>query len=91
MLAVDDKKITVQFERGFLTVETPKDFKQPEKRRLNHNELLISDYRVTLNIGNRIDEDKISASYKCGLLALVMPINKLHMQMKIATKNAQAI
>ena len=88
MPAVDDKKITVQVEQGILTVEAPTDFKPPEDAQLKHNELLIGDYRVTLNIGNRIDEEKISATYKNGLLTLVMPKNRLHKPKKIAIRNA---
>jgi HSP20 family protein len=86
MSGIDNKSISVKVKDGILTVEGITEFTPPEKSHLKYNELRVGNYRISLNVGEQIDEDKISATYRNGLLTLVLPKDKMRRNKKISIR-----
>jgi HSP20 family protein len=74
MSGIDNKSISVKVKDGILTVEGITEFTPPEKSHLKYNELRVGNYRISLNVGEQIDEDKISATYRNGLLTNALTV-----------------
>ena len=70
---VDEKAIQVRLERGVLTVEAPLKLDLPQAATVTYSELRLGDYRRTLDLGDQVDEEKVEAALKNGLLKLTMP------------------
>lgn len=73
LTGADEKEIQVRLEKGVLTVEAPLKVELPAGSRAQYSELRLGDYRRTLDLADQIDEDKIEASFKGGLLKLTLP------------------
>lgn len=84
----DDKAIQLRLNKGILTIEAPLKLDLPPGATAKYSEVCLGDYRRTIDIGDQIDEEKIEASFKSGLLKLTMPKSKSAKARKISIKTA---
>lgn len=65
---------TVTLEDGVLTVEGRRRSVAQDSWRLAHREIPVADYRLRLTLNVRIDEAKISAETRDGILSVQLPV-----------------
>lgn len=73
MPGVDKDNIDVSVENGMLTVEGRIDFNKYEGLQPVYSEYNIGPYRRSFRISSRVDQDKISAEMRNGVITLVLP------------------
>ncbi len=70
---VDEKSVDITLEKNVLTINAyPADY-QPEGYSLVYSEYGVGDYQRRFVISNEIDQEKIEASVKNGVLHLRLP------------------
>src|SRR6476469_10078666 len=73
MPGVDRDNIDVNVENGVLTVEGKINFSKYEGLQPIYSEYNIGPYRRTFRISSRVDQDKIRAELRDGVVTLVLP------------------
>ncbi len=73
MPGVDEKNIDIDLEKGILTITGVIEPEQYKDQRLVYAEYEIGDYQRSFSISDTIDQDKIEASAKDGVLRLMLP------------------
>lgn len=73
MPGVDRDNIDVNVENGVLTVEGKINFSKYEGLQPIYSEYNIGPYRRTFRISSRVDQDKIRAELRDGVITLVLP------------------
>ena len=73
MPGVDKKNVQVSVEDGVLSVEGRIDFSKYEGMQPVYTEYNIGHYRRGFSLSNKINQNKISAEMKDGVLTLVLP------------------
>jgi HSP20 family protein len=73
MPGVDRDNIEVNVENGVLTVEGKINFGKYEGLQPIYSEYNIGPYRRSFRISSRVDQDKIRAELRDGVISLVLP------------------
>lgn len=82
----DEKAVQVNLDKGLLTIEAPLSIELPPDAQVKYSEMNLGSYRRTLNIADQIDEARIEATFKNGLLKLILPKSKNVIARKISIK-----
>jgi HSP20 family molecular chaperone IbpA len=73
MPGVDKKNVDISIEDGVLIVQGRLDFSKYEGMQPLYTEYNIGHYRRSFSLSNKIDQNKIGAEMKDGVLTLSMP------------------
>lgn len=73
MPGVDEDRIDITLEKNTLTINGYKEFERPEGYSLAAAEYRIGDYERSFRITDKIEKDKIDATYRDGVLELILP------------------
>jgi HSP20 family molecular chaperone IbpA len=84
MPGVDKSNLDIDLENDVLTVVGRIDFSKYEKLMPIYSEYNIGHYRRQFSLSNRVDQDRISAEVKDGVLTLKLPKAEASKARKIA-------
>lgn len=86
MPGIDEKSVDITLEKNILSIygEIPEDY--PDNYSLSYSEYDIGDYQRKFTLSNQIDQDKIEATVKDGVLTLNLPKADTAKLKKIAVK-----
>ncbi len=84
----DEKAIQVRLDKGVLTIEAPLKLELPPGSRARYSEIRLGDFRRTLDVSDEIDDERIEATFRNGLLRLTLPKSKAAKARKIPIKTA---
>lgn len=86
MPGVDENSTDITLEKNVLTIRGTVDTPGPDGFRLAYAEYEIGDYERTFTLSDEIDQNKIDASVKDGVLRLTLPKSERMQAKKIAVK-----
>lgn len=84
----DENSIDITLEKNVLSLEADVNIEKPTDYSLTYAEYGIGGFRRKFNLSNEIDQEKIKAEVKDGVLKLVLPKSQKLTQ-KIAVKAAK--
>ena len=73
MPGVAPESVDLTLEKNVLTINGYVDFEQPEGYALAYAEYRVGDFTRSFSVSNQIDQEKIEATVKDGVLRLHMP------------------
>ena len=73
MPGVDQKSIHITIDQNVLTIQGDVDTTPVEGYQLEYQEYDVGDYQRSFTLTDTVDQDKITANYKNGVLELVLP------------------
>jgi len=83
----DPKNIDINYDKGLLTIHARVDPRQnPERTEYLLQEYGVGDFSRTFEVGEGVDQSKIEAEVKDGLLMLHLPKSEAFKPRKIAVK-----
>jgi HSP20 family protein len=88
MPGVDEKSVDITLEKNTLTINGYIDPEQPDNYSLAYAEYNVGDYQRSFSLSDQIDQDKIEATVKDGVLRLRLPKAGPAKARKIAVKSA---
>ena len=88
MPGVQKENIDISLEKNVLTVNGYAVAEDPQGFSLARAEYQVGDYERSFRISNRIEQDKIEAEYKNGVLRLTLPKAEEAKVRKVAVKVA---
>lgn len=84
MPGVSKDDISVDLENDQLAIEGKLDFSKYDDLEPLYTEYNVGHYKRTFSLSNKINQDKISADLKDGVLTLVLPKSEAYKPRKIA-------
>jgi HSP20 family protein len=88
MPGVDESHVDITMEKGVLTIYGTVDAAYHEDYGIAYAEYSIGDYRRSFTVTDEIDQDKIEATVKNGVLRLTLPKAEKVKPKKITVKTA---
>lgn len=85
---VNENSVDITLEKNVLTINGLVELAQPENYDLAYSEYGIGDYQRSFTLSNEIDQEKIEAMVKDGVLRLILPKAGPAKTRKIAVKAA---
>lgn len=73
MPGVDETSVDITLEQNVLTINGYVEPVEPENYRLAYPEYRVGDYQRSFTLSDQIDQDKIEAAVKNGVLGLHLP------------------
>lgn len=73
MPGVDEKNVDITLEKKVLTIKGFAEAAQPDNAKLIYSEYGLGDYERSFTISDEINQDKIEASIKNGVLSVYLP------------------
>jgi HSP20 family molecular chaperone IbpA len=73
MPGVDEKHVTVSLEQGVLTIDGQVELAEPASHELLYSEYEVGDYHRVFSLSESIDQDRIEATVRNGVLQLTLP------------------
>jgi HSP20 family protein len=71
---VEEKDVQISLEEGVLTIQGKLESEQEEERKgLRYAERVRGSFQRTIELPGELDETKVSASYKQGVLTVTLP------------------
>jgi len=89
MPGVDDKNVSVTLEKGVLSVLGEIEPASVKDRKLAYAEYEIGDYERSFTLSDEIDQDRIEATVKNGILRLVLPKTETARARRIPVKTSR--
>jgi len=86
MPGVDPNNIDIKLEENVLKINGYANIEEPEGYSLMHAEYEMGDYERTFRLSDKIDMEKIEATFKNGTLKLILPKAKSALPQKIEIK-----
>jgi HSP20 family protein len=86
MPGVDEQHMDITLEKGVLTIYGTVDAAYHQEYRVAYAEYSIGDYRRSFRVTDEIDQDKIEATVKNGVLRLILPKAEQAKPKKITVK-----
>ncbi len=80
---IDMKKLDITFDDGSIVVKGVKEKEVSEGECCHCSERFSGAFNRTIRVGGNVDRDKIDASYKDGILKLVLPKSEESIPKKI--------
>ena len=88
MPGVDEKNVSVTLEKGVLSVLGEIEPASVKDRKLAYAEYEIGDYERAFTLSDEIDQDRIEATVKNGILRLVLPKTEAARARRIPVKTS---
>jgi len=88
MPGVDEKNVSVTLEKGVLSVLGEVEPASVKDRKLAYAEYEIGDYERAFTLSDEIDQDRIEATVKNGILRLVLPKTETARARRIPVKTS---
>ena len=86
MPGVDESSVDITLEKNVLTIEGRVDMEWPQEYELAYAEYGVGDYHRTFALSNEVDQSRIEATVKNGVLRLVLPKSEVARTRKIAVR-----
>ena len=87
MPGVERESIDITVDQGILTIQGNVDVTPVEGYELEYQEYDIGDFQRTFTLTDTVDQDKIEANYKDGVLELSIPKTEKAKPKKISVKS----
>ncbi|QQL45340.1 Hsp20/alpha crystallin family protein [Sulfuriroseicoccus oceanibius] len=73
---VAKEDVSVNFDKGVLSVEASRRFEAPGDQMFVHREIDDTRYVLNLRVSDQLDTDRVSAALENGILALRIPLRE---------------
>jgi HSP20 family protein len=86
MPGVDENSVDITLEKNVLTIDGRVEMERPEGFELAYAEYGVGDYHRTFALSNEVDQSRIEATVRNGVLRLVLPKSEVAKTRKISVR-----